>query len=123
MICEHVQLTMESTQPRDISKAMLKFWLYQAEQAKRNYEACTGRLEAGKRANKQAAKDWRESDDVGLGFGGPPKPFSDHEIAHCERRDPILKQQLKEANAMAGYMINYITDAAHPEEEGPFCHD
>ena len=115
MICNHVELTMQTTEPRDVAKAMIKFWLYQHEQAKIQYEACRGRLEGGKRANKAAAEAWAEDDEC-VGFGGPPKPFSDNEIEVCERNLPRLKKYLVEAIAMAGYMVNYITEKAHENE-------
>jgi hypothetical protein len=115
MICEHIELTMESTQPRDIAKSMLKFWLYQAERARQRYAACKNRLEAGKEANKQALEEWRNNEAIGF-WHVPAMPFSEEEIERYESRLPALDSNLSEANAMAAYIINYVTDKAHPGE-------
>lgn len=114
MICEHITLTLDTLEPRDMAKAMLKFWLYQAEQARQAYSACFHKIRSCKDANDRATADWRDSDD-GVGFGfGPSLPFTTTEIEREEQRLPLLKQNLDEANAMVGYMVNYITDRAHP---------
>jgi hypothetical protein len=115
MICTHVELTLETTQPRDVAKAMLKFWLYQAEQARQDHSTCASKIQACERANRQAEQEWRDSDDGG-GFGfGPSLPFREADIQHHKDGMPRLATHLKEAKAMAGYMVNYITDKAHPE--------
>ena len=115
MICTHVELTLETTQPRDVAKAMLKFWHYQAEQARQQHSVGFNKIEACERANRQAVQEWRNSDNGG-GFGfGPKLPFSEADIQHHKDSLPLLETHLKEAKAMAGYMVNYITDKAHPE--------
>jgi hypothetical protein len=115
MICTHIELTLETTQPRDVAKAMLKFWLYQAEQARQQHSVGANKAEACERANRRAEQEWRDSDDGG-GFGfGPSLPFSKSEIQQHKDRLPQLEAHLKEANHMAGYMVNYITARAHPE--------
>jgi|GEM_PF-5454968 len=115
MKCTHVELTLETTQPRDVAKAMLKFWLYQAEEARQAHCSCISQIGACERANRQAEQEW-QSNDEGVGFGfGPALPFSKAEIQHHKDRLPKLNANLKEANAMAAYMVNYITDKAHPE--------
>jgi len=115
MICTHIELTLETTQPRDVAKAMLKFWLYQAEQARQQHSVGFNKIEACERANRQAVQEWRNSDNGG-GFGfGPKLPFSEADIQHHKDSLPLLETHLKEAKAMAGYMVNYITDKAHPE--------
>lgn len=115
MICTHIELSVETTQPRDVAKAMLKFWTYQAEQARQGHSACVAQIEACERANRQAEQEWRNNDD-GCGFGfGPELPFSEAEIQQHKDRLPKLEANLEEAVAMAGYMVNYITDKAHPE--------
>ena len=115
MICTHIELTLETTQPRDVAKAMLKFWCYQAEQARQQHCIGAHKAEACKRANRQAEQEWRDSDDgAGFGFGGPALPYSESEIQQHKDRLPKLEADLKEAKAMAGYMVNYITDKAHP---------
>jgi len=94
---------------------MLRFWIYQAEQARQQHTACGSKIEACERANRQTEQAWRNSDD-GMGFGfGPSLPFSEGEIQHHKDELPRLEKHLKEAKAMAGYMVNYITDKAHPE--------
>ena len=119
MICTHIELTLETTQPRDVAKAMMKFWLYQAEQARQQHSAGANKAEACERANRQAEQEWRDSGD-GVGFGfGPLLPFSKSEIQGHKDRLPQLGAYLKEAKAMAGYMVNYITDKAHPESSEP----
>ena len=119
MICTHIELTLETTQPRDVAKAMLKFWHYQAEQARQQHSAAVSKVEACGRANRQAEQEWRDS-DLGGGFGfGPELPFSEQEIKHHKDKLPKLEAHLKEAKAMAGYMVNYITDKAHPESSQP----
>jgi len=112
MNIKHITLTLETTEARDVAKAMLRFWLYQKELARQSHTACKGRLEAGLRANEQALAEWRASDD--LGFGGPKMPYSEAEIQQSETRLPACKKNMEEANAMAGYMINFITGKAHP---------
>jgi hypothetical protein len=53
---------------------------------------------------------------TGGGFGfGPELPFSESEIQGHKDRLPKLLTDLEEAKAMAGYMVNYITNKAHPE--------
>ena len=113
MICTHVELTLETTQPRDVAKSMLKFWLYQAEQARQQHCLGAHKIEACERANRLALEEWRNSDDGG-GFV-PGLPFSESEIQGHKDRLPLLTTNLMEAKAMAGYMVNYITDKAHPE--------
>lgn len=114
MICTHIELTLETTQPRDVAKAMLKFWLYQAEQARQQHSAAVSKVEACERANKQVEQEWRDSDDGG-GFGfGPQMPFSKQDIEYHRDQIPKLYTNWMEAKAMAGYMVNYITDKAHP---------
>jgi hypothetical protein len=115
MICTHIELTLETTQPRDVAKAMLKFWLYQAEEARQQHSLCAHKIVAYKRANRLAEQEWRDNDNGG-GFGfGPSLPFSEGEIQRYKDSLPQLEAHLKEAKAMAGYMVNYITDKAHPE--------
>ena len=114
MYCEGIELRVESLQPRDVAKAMLRFWLYQHEQARQARCACESRLEGGLRANRMAKREYEQSDQ-GLGYGfGFQKPFSDNEIQQCKDQLPGFQKNEREANAMAGYMINFITDKAHP---------
>lgn len=113
MICGHIELTIETTTPKDLAKAMLRFWQYQAEQARQYHAACKHRLEAGLMANERAKEEYRKNDDFGF---GPALPFSDAEIARCKGLIPGMEKNLEEANSMAGYMINYITERAHPEQ-------
>lgn len=116
MLCTQVTLKLESTQPRDVAKAMLKFWLYQEEQARQKYVACENKIIACKQANKRTEESWRANDNDGFGFGfGPSLLFDASYIASYERELPLLKAEHEEAKSMAGYMINYITDKAHPE--------
>jgi hypothetical protein len=113
MICTHIELTLETTQPRDVAKAMLKFWLYQAEQARQQHSICAHKIVTCRAANKQFYQEFRDRADAR--FGGPCLPFSEDEIQQHKDRLPQLEAHLKEAKAMAGYMVNYITDRAHPE--------
>lgn len=113
MICGHVELTMESLEPRDVAKAMLKFWLYQSEQARQQHSAAALKIEHANQANKEAKRQWDESDDFGF---GPVLPFDETDIKNLHSRLPALKQNLEEANAMAGYIINFITDKAHDQK-------
>jgi len=115
MICHHVELTMETTEPRDVAKAMLKFWLFQVEQARQQYSAASLKVEHAGRANKEARRQYDESDDFGF---GPVLPFSDSDIERLKDRLPALEKNLEEANAMAGYIVNFITDKAHEGEGG-----
>jgi hypothetical protein len=115
MICTHVELTLETTQPRDVAKAMLKFWVYQAEQARQEHCIGASKAEECERVNMRVKEEWRNSDEGG-GFGfGPQLPYSEAEIRRYKDELPRLEKHLKEAKAMAGYMVNYITDKAHPE--------
>lgn len=113
MICAHVELTLETLEPRDVAKAMLKFWLYQSEQARAQHSAVALKIEHAGRANREATRQWQESDDFGF---GPILPFSESEIRRLESQVPPLQKNLEEANAMAGYIVNYITDRAHEEK-------
>jgi len=114
MICTHTELTLETMQPRDVAKAMLKFWLYQAEQANQRHSACANEIKACERANRQTEQEWRGGVDS---FGGPCPilPYNESETQYLKDKLPNLEAHLKEAKAMAGYMVNYITDKAHPE--------
>jgi hypothetical protein len=114
MICGHVELTIDTLEPRDIAKAMLKFWLYQAEQARQQHAATSIKVDHAKQANKEAERQYKDSDDLGF---GPILPFSQSEIDQLTNRVPPLKKNLDEANAMAGYFINFITDKAHPDDQ------
>lgn len=111
MICEHIELRLESLDNRDVAKAMLKFWTYQHDQARQQYTAVACRLESAHRANEQAREEWRRSDELGF---GPTLPFSEGEIKGLESRMPALEKNLQEAKHMLGYIINFITDRAHP---------
>lgn len=113
MICEYVELGLDSLDNRDIAKAMLRFWQYQAEQARQHCAAVRLQVEHAHAANNEAIEEWKQSDDLGF---DPRLPFSDGEIARLSDRLPTLQQNLKEANAMAGYIINFITDRAHPQD-------
>jgi hypothetical protein len=96
---------------------MLKFWLYQEEQARQKYAACENKIYACKRANERTKESWQSNnEDFGLGYG-PILPFDGHYIASYEKELPLLKAEYEEAKCMAGYMINYITDRAHPEQQ------
>lgn len=119
MICEYIELTLESLDHRDVAKAMLKFWLYQAEQARQHYSAGSAKVKHADRANEEAREEWKRSDDFGF---GPHLPFPEAEINRMRSRLPSLKQNWEEAQAMAGYIINYITDKAHPAEKADEDH-
>lgn len=111
MICERIELRLESTDDRDVAKAMLKFWLYQAEQARQHHQAMSSKIDAALKANEEATEEWRKSDEFGF---GPHLPFTESWIERMKDRLPELKRNHEEATAMAGYIINYITDKAHP---------
>ena len=111
MICEYIELRLESLDNRDLAKAMLKFWLYQAEQARQHHSACAAGLKHAELANEQATEEWRKSDEFGF---GPVLPFSNDYLERERNRLPVLKANHEEAKAMAGYVINFITDKAHP---------
>ena len=116
MICTHIELTMDTTQPRDVAKAMLKFWRYQAEQARQQYSICTHVLSSYERANEQAIQDYRRANEDSCGWGGGPAlPYSKAEIERQEALLPTVTKHYEEARAMLGYIVNFITDRAHPE--------
>lgn len=110
MICEHIELHLESMDDRDLAKGMMKFWLYQAEQARQHYQATSSQIDAALRANEEATEEWRKSDEFGF---GPHLPFTKSWIEQLQDRLSRLKRNHDEARAMAGYIINYITDRAH----------
>jgi len=116
MICEHIELSMRTTKTRDVAKAMLKFWIYQRERARSAYISSDNRADSMKRANQGAAAEWKSNSDDFVGFGGPPKPYSDSEIATAETQAPIDKKHYQEADAMYRYMLDFITNKAHPVE-------
>lgn len=113
MYCESIELTMETTQPRDVAKAMLRFWQFQFEQARQKVSASEAKANHMRLANKQAEEDWRKDGDAS--FFGPSVPYPTLEIERVDRSLPKLHRQYQEAKAMYGYMINFITDKAHPE--------
>lgn len=115
MICKHVELTMDTTQPRDVAKAMLRFWQFQCEQSRQELASDESKLEHMGLANERAVEEWRKNDE--LGFGGPSVPYSTLEIERVRSRIPQLKKHHREARALYGYMLNFITDKAHPESE------
>lgn len=115
MICKYVELIISSTEPRDIAKGMLKFWMFQQEEARREESSCRLQIDGCLRANRVAVDEWRNTDDC-LGFSGPPKVHSDAEIETLRGRLPALQKHLHEANHMVGYMLNFVTDKAHPEQ-------
>jgi hypothetical protein len=115
MICKHVELTMETTEPRDVAKAMLKFWLFQAEETRQDYSIAVNKIAACEQANARARQDW-EDECVG-GFSTLRLPYPESEIQMFKGRIPAVEANLKEAKAMAGYMLNFITDKAHPQQD------
>lgn len=115
MNCEPVTLTIDSLDDRDISKAMLKYWLYQAEQARQRYSAAASRLESAQRANAEVQSAW-EAEDT-LDFRGPMLPFSKQELDRMTAALPEVKKNWEESTAMAGYFVNFLTDKAHPLTE------
>lgn len=114
MICQRIELTMNTLEPRDIAKAMLKFWLFQHEQARQHYTAASLKIEHAQRANEEARQRWQKSDELGF---GPHLPFKETYILSLVNRLPALKKNLEEANAMLGYIINFITDKAHSKDD------
>ena len=117
MICTHVELTMETTEPRDVAKAMLKFWLYQLEGTRQDYSIAKNKANACRRANAEAQAEWESNCEFAGGFSGPRLPWTDCQIKAFENQVPEAEKNWEEAKAMAGYMINFITDKAHPQEE------
>jgi len=116
MICKHIELSMETTEPRDVAKAMLKFWQYQLEEARQDHSIAANKADACRMANMQARDEWERDCEFTGGFSGPRLPWTECQIKAFEDKVPEAEKRLKEARAMAGYIINFITDRAHPGE-------